>query len=295
MKNIMRNISRNGKKSQLVFINIVTIISLLLVIFPLLLIAKYNRPSADDWSYGANGYHALKSGGNIFDVVKASMKTVRQAYLGWDGRFANAFWDSLQPGIWGEKYYGVVAWLLIGMLILAEVLFCRYFIFTKIKKEENRWVYLPIIVPMLIIQILYCPFPVESFYWYTGGMNYTFAFSIWLVLFVLYVKLGTCAYTVRWKRWIAEIVVCLSAVLIGGSNFATSLSAVLSLFLVTGIFALQKKKAFIYKTFYVPLIMVVSFLCSVFSTGGRVGNANRITETGGGGESNSDVAGSFGY
>ncbi len=295
MKNVMRNRFRDSEKSQLVFINIVTILSLLLVIFPLLLIAKYNRPSADDWGYGTNGYHALMSGGNIFDVLKASMKTAQQAYLGWDGRFANDFWDSLQPGIWGEKYYGIVAWLLISMLILTEIFFCRYFIFAKIKKEENRWVYLPIIVPILIMQILYCPSPVESFYWYTGGMNYTFAFSLWLVLFTIYVKLGTSAYTVWWKRWIVCIAAGLLAGLIGGSNFATSLSAVLSLFLVTGVCALQKKKAFIYKTFYIPFIMVVSLLISVFSAGGRAGNANRIIETGGGSACNPDVAGPFSY
>lgn len=115
----------NRYKMIIVVISIACILALLAVVFPLLLIAQYDYPLADDWSYGNSAYHVMRNeGGNLGQVLHAAFQKVREAYLGWDGRFANDFLDSLHPGIWGEKYYAMTPWILIGMLIFSENLVC---------------------------------------------------------------------------------------------------------------------------------------------------------------------------
>jgi hypothetical protein len=43
---------------------------------------------------------------------------------------------------------------------------------------------------MAILQVLYCPYPEESFYWYNGSVNYTFVYSLSLVLLTLYLEIA---------------------------------------------------------------------------------------------------------
>lgn len=47
---------KKERDKKIILISIVCVLALLVVVFPLLFIAKYNYPSADDWSFGAKGY-----------------------------------------------------------------------------------------------------------------------------------------------------------------------------------------------------------------------------------------------
>lgn len=274
---------KEPKKNTFIFaiINILCVLTLLIVVFPLLLIARYDYPSADDWSYGMYGYQALKAGGGLFQVLGASFRMVREAYLGWDGRFAAAFLDSLQPGIWGEQFYGVTPWILIGTLIFAELCFWRFLVSFTAEKGSNQWVWLPIIVPMLILQILFCPSPAQGFYWYTGSMNYTFVYSVSLVLAVLFMKLGMVESQSKWRKIVTAIIACLLAVIAGGANFSTSLSGFLGMCTLTVMFLIHRRKSFLYRTWFVTLTMGASLMLCLTAPGNVLGNANRISETGG--------------
>jgi hypothetical protein len=164
------------EKFNLILLNIFCALALILIVFPLLMIAKYDRASADDWSYGVYGYNVIKDGGNILGVVKAALKTAAENYTVWEGRFANSFLAALQPGIFGESRYGVVPWIMIGMLIISETFLCSTII--GLNGRKNLWNCIPVIFPALVIQILYTPSIVESFYWYTGAVNYTFIYGL---------------------------------------------------------------------------------------------------------------------
>ena len=123
---------KDRESRRYLLINICFVLALCIVIAPLLVLGAYNFPSADDWSYGRDAYKALQAGGGVGTVLKISGETVVRYYVGWEGRFMNAFFASLQPGIWGEEYYAVVAWLMLGGLILGELflfyeLFCKLF------------------------------------------------------------------------------------------------------------------------------------------------------------------------
>lgn len=230
---------KNRRKEQLLFINVVSVAALLVVIFPLLLIAQYNYPTADDWSFGVYGYNIIRQGGNLWDVIVATLQMMIDSYNNWEGRFVAVLFASFQPGIWGEHWYGVVAWIMIGAIICSE-LFLFKAILCNDMCRENRWYWLPVIVPMLIMQLMYCPSPEESFYWYTGAVNYTFVHCLSWVLLVCFVRLGLCEYS-RGKYISLAVVTSVLAICAGGNNFATSLYSVLTLWIISVLFGIYKK------------------------------------------------------
>lgn len=269
----------SNRKKQIIILNVVSILTLLVVIFPLLLISKYNYPSADDWSNGANGYHVIQSGGGFWELCAVTVKTVKDTYLRWDGRFSLVLFAALQPGIWGEEYYVLVTYLLIGMLIFSEMILCNFIINFRAQKQNN-WYTLPIIIPALVMQILYSPFPEESFYWYTGAMNYTFVYGLSLLLIVLFIKLATQKYPI-WKYILMTILTCITAILVGGNNFSTSLSCFLSLCILSVLFLFINRKAF-YRTWFVTALMGVSLIICILAPG----NTNRLNNNFGGATGN---------
>lgn len=266
-RELMEDKTVDKKNLRWILINVMFIIALIIVVFPLLLIGKYNYPSADDWSFGTLGYHALKNGEGFFGVIRAAFATVKSFYISWEGRFSSTFFASLQPGIWGEKYYGVVAWFMIGIVIVSELYLCNSLL-KKYAKNEVEWLTIPIIVPPLILQLLYNPAPEESFYWYTGAVNYTFVYGLSLILLALFLKLSTEKYKKESYIWRAAVT-CILAVLVGGNNFSTSLSSFLALFLLSALFLLFDRRAF-YRTWFVTTIVGISLLICIVAPGNMV-------------------------
>lgn len=266
---------KEQRQTGLVAVNLIYITALAVVVFPLLLISQYNYPSADDWSFGVYGYRALQSGGGIFSVLGAAFRAVGDNYLNWEGRFSSTLFAALQPGIWGEQYYVIVAWLMIGCLVLSEMMFFGGMLGLA-SGRNARWLTVPIIVPALIMQILYSPGPEESFYWYTGAVNYTFVYGLSLVLLTLFTKLGLLELP-RWKYGLTAVFSAVLAVLIGGNNYATSLSVFLTLLILSLLFFMFNRKAF-YRTWYITVLMGVSLSLCITAPG----NIKRINGNFGG-------------
>ncbi|MCM1026818.1 MAG: DUF6056 family protein [Roseburia sp.] len=273
------NEMKRMEKVNLIIVNAACILVLLAIVTPLLMIARYNYPSADDWSFSVGGYNAVKNGEGILGVLKSSIETTINNRTQWEGRFSIAFLSSLQPGIWGEKYYHVVAWLMLGGLIFSEI-FLFISILGKDSERSGRWLALPIIAPSLALQILYSPYPEESFYWYNGSVNYTFVYGMSLILLALFLKMGTAKNPPKWKYGLWAAAACFLAVLVGGNNYATSLSSFLTLLLLSTLFLWRDRKAFC-RTWFLTALLGSSLLFCIFSPGSAIRiNANFNGETG---------------
>lgn len=264
---------KNRQSIQMIMIQIVYILALAVVVIPLLMIAKYNYPTADDWSYGSITYHVIKEGGNFADMAGAVAGAVRENYFNWEGRYSNVLFALLQPGIWGENNYGITAWIMLGGLIVSEIVLV-YFCLAG-RKKQNKWLCLPIVIPVLIMQILYVPYPVETFYWYTGSMNYTFMYALSLILIVLFLKAST--EVSKGKYILTAAVAFVLAIIIGGNNFATSLSCFLTLCVLSLLFMLLNRKALL-KTWFITLAMGTGLMVSVLAPA----NARRLSANFGG-------------
>lgn len=239
------------EKKKLIMINVVCIVALAAIVWPLLVLSKYNYPSADDWSYGVQTYQVVRNHEGIIAFVKAVADTVQNN--NWEARFANVLLATLQPGIFGEHSYVIVAYLMIGSIIFSEI--C---LLAQCFGKENSGLIIPVCVPMMIIQLLYTPSQEESFYWYTGAVNYTFIFSLSVVLTALTLRLAIGSLT-KAGRVIYSVLAGILAILIGGDNFASSLSTFCLLFCLLVAFLIWNKPAF-KRTWFVLLVETLSML-----------------------------------
>lgn len=202
-------------------INIIYVLMLVFSILPLLMLANFNYPSADDWSFGVKMYHILQDGGSAWNLICGLMETVLTQYQQWEGRFTIVFLSAIHPGIWGEQYYAITTWIMLAAIICSQVVLASYLL-----GKDNAKNVLPIVVPIIILQILFVPYPEESLFWYNGSVNYTFLFAITLVF---------VTYLLRWLfnakdnkvKYRYLVVLSLVAFFIGGGNFATSVSSIL--------------------------------------------------------------------
>ena len=264
----MANAQKNSPNSNISYflIGAACIVILAAAITPLLMIAKYNYPSADDWSHAVKTYQA--AGDGLFEVLKAAWETVRINYHTWEGRYANVFLASLQPGIWGEKYYGCVTWLLLGSLIFSEFYLCGSLL-CLLGEKKNLWLLIPVMAPGLLLQILYCPFPEESFYWYTGAVNYTFIYGLSLILTALFLRLAYGDKSAKRKTVPLYALACLLAVLVGGDNYATSLSCFLTLLLLN-VFLFPKSRKIFFRMCPITLLEGAGMFVCILSPANQV-------------------------
>ena len=84
-----------------------SILVLIIILIPLIYIAKYNHSCADDYSYGILTHQSWKNTHSIIEVVKTAIKQVGITYQNWQGTFSAVFLMALQPAIFGEEYYWI--------------------------------------------------------------------------------------------------------------------------------------------------------------------------------------------
>lgn len=254
------------KERDIKIINIQCVLGMLFIALPLLILGHFDYPSADDWSLGKLTSQAVKNGEGIIGVLKRAAQSVLLWRKKGEPRFSAAFLGTLQPGIWGEHFYRITPWLMIGSLIFSEILLCSYLL--KDEKKVNKKVVLPVVIPSLLIQILCVPYPVESFYWYVGGINYTFAFS--LSLFLLYVFLRLREGNMKKGKTVFFMIFGgVLAFIVGGNNYSASLSSAcvfiaLSLLLLCG-----DKKAFI-RTMPVTFMVTIGLVICLAAPGNQI-------------------------
>ena len=251
-----------NKFKQSRYIYIVLGVFLLISIFPLVYISFYSRPSADDFTYSATLYHYLSSGHyNIFGLIKKAIEVDIYFYNNWQGLYTSAFILSLQPSIFGEKYY------CIGSILLLIISFlCVFYLIKtifKILKLDKHYLFLSIFVFVFLFQQL--PDIKEGLYWFNGAWNYTPFFFLSLV------NIGLCLkYLFINQRNKYLILSCLLSFVISGGNHVTSFMNIL-LLIVISIYALCKKKGLICLSF---IVAVLGFALMYIAPGTAVRQAN---------------------
>jgi len=237
-----------------------------LSILPLLLIAHYNHPSADDYYYGILTAHAWFDTGSIMETLKAALITVKETYLNWQGSFSGIFVMALQPSIFGENWYPVGTYIILasyltGFLFLGKTLFNRF-----LSNRKNY--YLLICFSLFVFSIQLAPFPRQGYYWFNGSAYYTFFHGLALVLFALVLRMQM---TVRRSKLVLLLIPSISlALIIGGCNYVTALQSALLLFFFSTYLITSRSKN------KVPVSMV--FIALVLSLGISIlapGNAVR--------------------
>lgn len=237
-------------------ITLIGILFSVILMLPMLYLTFVNRASGDDYGYGTYTRAAWMRSHSLIEVGKEMCQTVRSYYGGWQGTWFSIALFSLQPEVFHDDAYVIVAVLM---------LFCwigsTFFLFRRILYRNmglSKWSYLLITVCFLVISIEFIPKTRSSIFWFNGCAHYMIPFSMCQVLTAWLLK-----YCGEYKKsTLAGIILFMT--LLGGSNYQAALFALITAsYTMIAAWVLQKdKKIFI---LFVPIIaelvgLIISFL-----------------------------------
>ena len=242
----------DSKKKK--YLYIILSVLLLISIIPLIYISIYSRPSSDDFGYATALYNYIKSGNwNIFGLIKKAIEVDISFYNSWQGLYTSAFVLSLEPGIFGNKYY------FIGSILLLILCFiCIYYFVKTIFKLLNikHYIFFSIFIFVFLFQHL--PDINQGLYWFNGAWNYMPFLFLSLVNVTLCIK-----YLFIKENNKYLIFSCLLSFIISGGNHVTSFMNILLLICICS-YAIYKKK---YKLVLSLIVAIVGFIIMYIAPG----------------------------
>ncbi|MBO4758597.1 MAG: hypothetical protein J5505_00915 [Spirochaetaceae bacterium] len=158
-------------------------------LLPMLLLSFYNHPSVDDFSYSLSTHEVWQNSHSIFALIAEAVKTSIRYWHTWQGLYSSAFLLSLQPSIFGEAWYALAGIFIILTFCFSAVFFCYYVFHKKLEFGKLESVSFGFLLTMLCLQ--WMPSALQGIYWFNGAGNYTFFFSVLLVLAVAVISIAS--------------------------------------------------------------------------------------------------------
>lgn len=264
----MRALKRAAKlqlPEKAVALLVVAAVALMLV--PMLVVARYNVPCADDYHYGASTYHTWQATHSLAAVLRAAGEKVAERYANWQGTYSAMFLMALQPAVFGNGFYALVPFLTLGMLAAGTCFFCLS-LFAKLL-GASRWQALVLALVWLDIDTQLLPSAVQGFYWYNGAIFYTFFFGVQLFYFGLLARYLAMGHASRRRSAAFLTGLCALGLFLGGGNLVTAFGTLLVLVCVLCLLAIMKSRQ--WRALLLPLaFLLAGFLVNVCAPGNSV-------------------------
>lgn len=207
----------NGVEKKVKITAWMSILFFILLMLPVLYLSYVDRATGDDYNYSIYTRAAWLESHSVVAVLRASCQTVREIYYSLQGTWFSVFAFSLQPEVFHDGAYIIVAPLMLFLWIgstfyLFRQILCRYLRFDK-------WYYRLITICFLALSIEFIPGYKSSIFWYNGCVHYMLPFSMcqmvtaWLLRYAETYKI----------RYLAGILLFMT--LLGGSNYLPALFA----------------------------------------------------------------------
>lgn len=199
------------------------IVIYVLSLIPVLVIGKYDYPSADDFSMGLGTRLVYEATGSLLAVAGKILSETARYYRTWIGYFTSCLFTTVSPATFGEAWYALTP----AVILLALHVGVAVFFYALMEKAlgMNRYVRRCMTVLALFLMVQLMPegsLRVEAFYWYSGAGNYTLTFSAGLLYLAFYV-LSVCGVR-RKNRSLFLVLACIMGFLAGGGNYLSALS-----------------------------------------------------------------------
>lgn len=249
---------------------IVLLAVFLLSLIPIGLVSEYDRMFSDDYDYSVLTRRAVSEGGGVSGVCSAAVETVRQTYDTWQGTYSAVFLFSLQPAIWRQGWYAVTPLILIGTLVFGLGWFCYAVCVDLLRMDRRAWLAVWMVASILCVQ-----FPrdaSEGFFWYNGGMFYTFFFGLLLLWLGLAIGTAVKRNIGRARFILRSVFLVLLSFLLAGGNYPTALLFGILLTVFTAWSALRYRRML--PTLLVALIVFgIGFYFNIVAPGNSVRQA----------------------
>ena len=194
-----------------------------LSLIPVLVIGKYDYPSADDFSMGLGTRLVYEATGSLLAVTGKILSETVRYYRTWIGYFTSCLFTTVSPATFGEAWYALTP----AVILLALHVGVAVFFYALMEKAlgMNRYARRCMTVLALFLMVQRMPegsLRVEAFYWYSGAGNYTLTFSAGLLYLAFYV-LSVCGVRSK-NRSLFLVLACIMGFLAGGGNYLSALS-----------------------------------------------------------------------
>jgi len=198
-----------------VFMGIIFLVSLI----PVCYLSFVNRASGDDLGYGTYTRVAWMGTHSLIAVGKAIKQTIIQFYYGWQGTWFSIFLFTLQPEVFSDSAYVIVAFIMIFLWTGSTILLFREALIRKCGFDKGSfWL---VTVLFLLISIQYIPSTKSSIFWFNGCAHYLIPFAMCQLLFYFLLRYGDSFKT---KYFIAILIIM---TLLGGANYQAALFALI--------------------------------------------------------------------
>lgn len=199
------------------------IVIYVLSLIPVLVIGKYDYPSADDFSMGLGTRLVYEATGSLLAVAGKILSETVRYYRTWIGYFTSCLFTTVSPATFGEAWYALTP----AVILLALHVGVAVFFYALMEKAlgMNRYARRCMTVLALFLMVQRMPegsLRVEAFYWYSGAGNYTLTFSACLLYLAFYV-LSVCGIRSK-NRSLFLVLACIMGFLAGGGNYLSALS-----------------------------------------------------------------------
>ena len=208
------------------------------LLLPVLVLAVFARPSADDFIYAARTHAVVQQYGlDLPRLLRAAWDTNVYYYENWQGLYVSGFTLAFQPAIFGNRYYGATL-----VCVLLPLFFCLYglarCVVLRLDPAQRRlpWA-LALLLTFAFIEGM--PAPVEGLYWFNGAMNYLPYFSLAVLNAGLAFALCFADKLPTRRKFFYTAAGCVCSLVIGGGHQVAGLLNVLVL-----LFAAARRRNF---------------------------------------------------
>ncbi|MBD5478432.1 MAG: hypothetical protein HDR08_07965 [Lachnospiraceae bacterium] len=221
MKNVKGRIAKLLQRKQ--YFGLYAVVLLGISLIPLLIAGRYNVLAADDYAMSKESHLIWESTHSLWEMLKYAVQYTLKLYWTWKGSFTVSFFESLNPGAFGEKFACLTPVIMLFSILFSLAIFeksvlSRYYTYTR---EEAAVLFGG--AAFLILQTL--PSPVEGLYWYSGALGYTFLHFLMLLLFAMVWKIEKAKNNLA--KILYTLLACMYAFLVGGSQYITVLECLL--------------------------------------------------------------------
>ncbi|CDE47005.1 putative uncharacterized protein [Faecalibacterium sp. CAG:74] len=251
---------RNARALQRIAIILAVLFALSLL--PVVAVAFYNHPRADDYTYGAVLRKVIDAGQGLPEAVAAIAAYVRSTYARWQGSFSAVMLFTLQPGVFSDNAYWLTTALTLLPLLLGTGMLLRQL--GKMLHAPRATAVL-IFLALMTLSIQLVPDLNQTFYWFNGGCYYTFYYALSLMLLT-----GTLRICTDGKCRAGRTVLCMAlAFFIGGGNYTTILVTLILLMLLLLALLVRKNPAW-RQILLVMTALLIAFAINAAAPGNRV-------------------------
>ncbi len=146
---------------------------------PLLLMTEYNHSSQDDFWMSNNVYHVWKYTEDFWKTIARGFEEAVNMWKNWDGCFLSMFIGNVPPSVFGEDYYKYT-FVVLSITLIIAIIAILYVILVRVFKFD--FVHYLLITPIILLLLTnMLPSIKEGLYWWVGGINYMFFFSVFLI------------------------------------------------------------------------------------------------------------------